>query len=54
MTRSSISHITINYEKEILAGDVVSLYSDGKNPEYINGSVGDKNIFHAEVIYKKN
>ena len=49
-----ISHITINYEKEILAGDVVSLYSDGKNPEYINGSVGDKNIFHAEVIYKKN
>jgi len=48
-----IKHITINYEKEILAGDEVSLYSNGKNPEYINGMVGDKNIFEAELLFEK-
>lgn len=49
-----ISHITINYEKEILSGDSVSLFSNGKNPEYINGSVDGKNIFEAEIQYKTN
>ena len=49
-----ISHITINYEKEILAGDNVSLFSNGKNPEYVNGSVDGKNIFEAEIKYKTN
>ena len=48
-----VSHIVINYEKEILGGDVVDLYSNSSNPEYINGSVGDKIIFEAEVEYSE-
>ena len=48
-----VSHIVINYEKEILGGDVVDLYSNSNNPEYINGMVKDKIIFEAEVEYSK-
>lgn len=50
--KNRVVHITINYEKEILAGDVVTLSSNHKNPEYINGSVGDKSIFEAEVKFE--
>ena len=48
-----ISHITINYEKEILAGNEVLLYSSNDNPEYICGIADDKVSFHAEIEYQK-
>ena len=50
--RNKTSKEETNYEKEIVAGDTVSLFSNDDNPEYINGRVGDVNIFDAEIIYK--
>ena len=48
-----IKHITINYEKEILAGNKVKLYQSKNNPEYVCGMVDDKSSFHAEITYEK-
>ena len=50
---NKISSILINYEKELLDGDKVSLYSDEGNPEYIVGKTGDTNIFEVKITYQK-
>ena len=50
--KKEIVSILINYEKELMDGDVVSLYSNEENPEYIIGKVEDKNIFEVLITYK--
>lgn len=47
-----ITHIDINYEKELLDGDVLSLYSNNSNPEYILGKCGDNKIIELEIKYE--
>ena len=48
-----IKHITINYEKEMLYGDEVTLLSNEKDNEYIVGMVNDKRIFEINIDYEK-
>ncbi len=48
-----IKHITINYEKEMLYGDEVTLMSNEKTNEYMVGFVNDKRIFEINIDYEK-
>ena len=50
---NKISSILINYEKELLDGDEVELYSSNTNPEYILGKSKDAKIFEAKIVYTK-
>lgn len=50
-TKHRISHFLINYEKELKDNDVLSLYSDDNNPEYIKGEV-EKTAFEVNITYK--
>ncbi len=48
-----ISGININYDKEIRSGQVVSMYSNDKDPEVIRGKVDDTEHFSALITYEK-
>lgn len=47
-----VTSLSINYNHELKDGDMVFLYSNNSNPEYIEGKNGDKNIFDVEIQYK--
>ena len=46
-----ISHFLINYEKELKDNNVLSIYSNHKNPEYIKGEV-EGTSFEVNITYK--
>ena len=47
-----IKKITINYEKELMDGQSIKLYSSGTNPEYIVGKRDEENIFEINIEYR--
>lgn len=52
-SKNRIKHFIINYEREILDGETVSLFSDNNLPnEYIKGMVGNNTIFEVNVTYE--
>ena len=48
-----VSSILINFDKEIMEGDNIELYSNSTEPEVIHGLVNGQNSFSAKVEYKK-
>ena len=48
-----ISKILINFEKEIMEGDTISLYSNKESPEIIIGKVGEHVSFATKIEYVK-
>lgn len=48
-----VKSLLINFDKEILEGDNIELYSNKSNPEIVHGLVNDTNSFSAKVEYKK-
>ena len=52
-SQNKFKHLDINYEKEILAGSTVSLYTNNGNPECICGKVDGANSFEALIEYQK-
>lgn len=46
-----IKRFLINYEKELMDNDILSLYISKTNPEYIKGEVG-KVAFEANITYE--
>ena len=50
--KNRIKHFLINYEKELMDNDILSLFSGNKNPEYIKGEV-DKTAFEVNISYEK-
>ena len=47
-----VKEISVNYDKEIKEGDVVTLYSEVKdNVEIVKGKLGEQNSFTARIIY---
>lgn len=48
-----VSSILINFDKEIMEGDNIELYSNNTEPEVIHGLVNGQNSFSAKVEYKK-
>ena len=50
--KNRISRFLINYEKEIKDNDVLTIYADKNNPEYIRGE-SDKTSFEVNITYTK-
>ena len=50
--KNSIVRFLINYEKELMDNDVLNLFSDHQNPEYIKGEV-DKTAFEVNISYQE-
>lgn len=48
-----VKEITINYEKEINDGDIVTLSSDNQIPEIIVGELKETRSFTAKIDYQK-
>ena len=48
---NKVKAFSINYEKEIMVGDTVELYSNNDNPEIIQGKVNGSTSFTAKVEY---
>ncbi len=48
--KNRIKHFLINYEKELMDNDILNLFSDFQNPEYIKGEV-DKIAFEVNITY---
>ena len=48
-----IKHILINYEKELLDNETLSLFSNNSNPEYIVGKCNDNVVFEINIEYDK-
>lgn len=49
-----IKHFLINYEKEIVDNDVLTLLTDHGNPEVVKGKLGDKTSFIANIDYEEH
>ena len=47
-----IKHFLINYEKEIIDNNVLTLLTNNGNPEVIKGKLEDKTSFIAQIDYK--
>ena len=50
--KNRISHFLINYNKELMDGDTLNLYSSNNKPEYIKGEVNDTLAFEVNIDYK--
>ena len=48
-----ITSIKINYEKEVLNGDVINLFSNKGNPEIMVGKINNQPYFFASVCYEE-
>ena len=48
-----VSSMLINFDKEIMEGDNIELYSNSAEPEIIHGKVNEQNSFSAKVTYKQ-
>ncbi len=46
-----ISHVEINYEREVLDGDLVRIYKDENNPEYIRGEANGVTSFETLLTF---
>ncbi len=51
--KNKITHIEINYEREVLDGDVVRIYKDENNPEYIRGEANGVTSFETLLTFKE-
>ena len=49
--KNRISFFSINYDKEILDGDNIELFSNKQNPEVIQGKVNEVNCFTAKIEF---
>ena len=49
--KNRIEHFLINYDKELLDNNVVSLFSSQDNPEYIKGEVDGSLAFEVNIDY---
>lgn len=49
--KNRIAHFVINYEKELKDNNVLSIYSNNKNPEYIKGDM-EGTSFEVNITYK--
>lgn len=50
---NQISHFLINYEKELMDNDVLSLSSNYQKDEYIRGEVNNALAFEVNIQYRK-
>lgn len=50
--KKMIKSLLINFDKEIMEGDLISLYSNNQEPEIIHGLVDGQVSFAAKVEYK--
>ena len=48
---NKLTSVSINYEKEVLPGDVMDIYSNEENPEIIQGRINNQLSFIAKVTY---
>lgn len=50
--KKMVKSLLINFDKEIMEGDLISLYSNNQDPEIIHGLVNEQVSFAAKVEYK--
>lgn len=50
---NKIKHILISYEKELLDGETIELYSNNSNPEYMVGTANNNVIFEINIEYEE-
>lgn len=46
-----VSSFHINFDKEIMAGNVIEIYSNNSNPEIVHGKVNNSNSFTVKVVF---
>lgn len=51
--KNRIKHFLINYEKELMDGENITLSSNHKNPEFIKGESEDKITFTVNISYEE-
>ena len=49
----SIKSVLINYDKEIMEGDSIELYSNNELTEIVHGKVSGTNSFLCKIVYEK-
>lgn len=51
-SKKFIKHFTINYEREVKQGEIVSMFrSENNGVDIVNGRVGNNSCFSAEIVY---
>ena len=49
--KHKIKHFLINYDKEAKDNDLLSLFSDGNNPEVIKFFLGEEPVLSVNITY---